>query len=76
MKACITSKQFQDLYTRFQNTYTKADGPVIVMYYQENKIVHVYMNFSNVCWATKIEVEMAQKYLSMFPNPIPLQSSY
>ena len=74
-KATVDIKSFQDLYTRFMNTYTDAAGPVIVMYYQENQVVHAYMCFADVIWATDLDVKEASKYLSMFGNPIKLSKA-
>jgi len=74
-KAMVTPNQFQKLYDRFRNTYGDSLPP-IVMYYQENAEVHVYMKFADICWKTKIEVENASKYLSMFQEPIKLQKRY
>jgi hypothetical protein len=76
MKAIITSAKFSELYTRFQNSYGNAEGPVIVMYYRENNAVHCYMNFSNTCWKTTLDIENASKFLTLFSQPVELTKNY
>ena len=74
-KAKLSPQDFQTQYTRFMGMY--GDGmPPILMYYQINNEVNVYMTFNGVCFYTVLGLEDASKYLSIFPNVIKLQSAY
>lgn len=75
-KAVVTTSKFQALYTRFQNSYGNAEGPVIVMYHRMNNVVCVYMHFAHTCWKTSIDVTEANKYLQMFNDPVELIEYY
>lgn len=74
--AVVTKESFSELYNRFQNTAGSSDGPVVVMYYRENAVVHAYMLHQTICFKTTVEAEIASQFLQVFRNPIKLTSAY